>query len=318
MIKKLSKITSYILIATLSISLTPSVKTFAIENNDSSTVISTIENITGTNDISLNMSNNEDYIVDGENSTIKIPKNSSQSITLTPAYIEDQAFGLNLPVESYNSHSNVSNKGTIVYTNDNSSVSFGVQPIYDTGIDGVRTLIAINNENSPKEYTFDFNLDEGTKLITDSEYLGEEFSSGEIFIINDENTIIGIIDSPWAYDDNGTSISTNYKIQDGNKLIQTINFDENTAFPVVADPSAWQVTKCAGSLAWALGSTVFAGAKLLKIKKYIKALGGVKEAAALLVGATTWAEKMEAGGSALVNLAAEISGVKDVQENCFS
>lgn len=93
---------------------------------------------------------------------------------------------------------------------------------------------------------------------------------------------------------------------------------KDSAFPIVADPSAWQITKCAGSIAWALGSTAFAAAKIVKIKKYIAALGGIREAAALLVGATTYQEKLEAGGAALVNLAAEISGVKDVYENCFS
>lgn len=317
MIKKISKITSYILFAALTTSLLSSINANAAQSNESS-IINYIESTTGTDDISSNIEETKNYIAvsDGENSTIKIPRDSSNPITLTPAYNEDQSFGIKLPLES--SDSNISSNGTVLYTSDDSSVSFGAQPIHADGLEGVRTLVTINDENASKNYTFSFDLEEGSKLVTDAEYLGKEYSTGEIFIVNNQNIITGIIDKPWAYDANGHKVSTKYKIKDENKLVQTINFSKNTTFPVVADPSAWQITKCAGSIAWALGSGIFAGAKLLKIKKYIKALGGVKEAAALLLGATTWAEKMEAGGSALVNLAAEISGVKDIKENCFS
>lgn len=317
MIKKFSKITSYILFATLTTSMITSINADAAQQYNELSLIDSIENITGTDDISSNIEETNKYIAisDGENSTIKIPRDSSDPITLTPAYNEDQSFSITLPLES--SNSDISNNGTVLYTNDNLSTSFAVQPIQDNGMEGIRSLITINDETASKDYVFNFNLEEGSKLVTDAEYLGEEYSTGEIFVVNAQNIITGIIDKPWAYDSTGHKVSTNYKIED-NKLIQTINFDATTAFPIVADPSAWQITKCAGSIAWALGSGIFAGAKLLKIKKYIKALGGVREAAALLLGATTWAEKMEAGGSALVNLAAEISGVKDIKENCFS
>lgn len=121
-----------------------------------------------------------------------------------------------------------------------------------------------------------------------------------------------------AYDTNGKEIDTYYRIDNGNKLTQVINFSSKNAFPIIADPSAWQVAKCAAAITVAIGSGVFAAAKLVKIKRYIKALGGVKEAAKLLLGATTWAEKAKAGGSALVGLASEILGVKEIQDNCFS
>lgn len=117
-----------------------------------------------------------------------------------------------------------------------------------------------------------------------------------------------------AYDTNGKEIDTYYRIDNGNTLTQVINFSSKNAFPIIADPSAWQIAKCAAAITVAIGSGVFAAAKLVKIKRYVKTLGGVK----LMLGATTWAEKAKAGGSALVGLASEILGIKEIEDNCFS
>ena len=95
-----------------------------------------------------------------------------------------------------------------------------------------------------------------------------------------------------------------------------IDFDENTAFPVVADPSAWQITKCVAAVTWLVGSTVFAAAKIVKIKKYIKALGGMKEAVVIMMGATSGIEKSEELGKAALELASAILGVDTIVDNC--
>lgn len=79
----------------------------------------------------------------------------------------------------------------------------------------------------------------------------------------------------------------------------------------------WQVTKCVGSIMWAIGSTAIPVAKIGRIKSYIKALGGVKQAVKLMLGATSKAEKLKAGGQALVNLSAELLGIAAVKANCF-
>lgn len=79
----------------------------------------------------------------------------------------------------------------------------------------------------------------------------------------------------------------------------------------------WDVTKCVGSILWAIGSTAIPIAKIARIKKYIEALGGVKNAVKLMLGATSKAEKLKAGGQALVNLASELLGIASVKANCF-
>ncbi|CCC14054.1 hypothetical protein SMACR_08503 [Sordaria macrospora] len=86
---------------------------------------------------------------------------------------------------------------------------------------------------------------------------------------------------------------------------------------LVARASAWKIAKCVASIVQMIATTAVPAAKLLKIKKYIKALGGVKESVKLLLGATTKAEKLKAGGKALVYLSAELLGISSVKAACF-
>jgi hypothetical protein len=86
---------------------------------------------------------------------------------------------------------------------------------------------------------------------------------------------------------------------------------------LVARASWWKVTKCVAAIVQLLATTAVPAAKLLRIKKYIEALGGVKQAVQLLLGATTKTEKLKAGGEALVALSAELLGISTVKNNCF-
>ena len=314
---KFKKIIACAILITFTSSVTTYANAAEIERNNN--LENRIEEVTGIEDISTNLSYSDKYIAiaDGTNTTVEIPKDATDKITLDAAYDEDEDISIKLPNEAVGSDANITKNGTVIYKNEEQPVSFAVQPINNNSFEGVRTLINIKNNTAPKEYSFTFDLDEGSKLISDSEYLGEEFSSGEIFIVNSENIIVGIIDKPWAYDANGEAVETYYRIDNTNTLTQVVNFTNDNAFPIVADPSAWQVTKCAAAITWVIGSTVFAAAKILRIKKYIAALGGIKSAATLLIVATTAAERLEIGGSALMNLASEILGIAAVQDNCF-
>jgi len=42
---------------------------------------------------------------------------------------------------------------------------------------------------------------------------------------------------------------------------------ENTAFPIVTDPSWWQIAKCAGAINVFIGTNMFAISKIMKIKE---------------------------------------------------
>lgn len=316
---KFKKFITYAIIITFTSSISTYVNAAEIENTSTE---NRIEEVTGIDDISTNLSHSDNYIAiaDGTNTTVEIPKKATDSIILDSAYDEDENIRINLPDEVIGSNSTLSENGTVIYKNEDQPVSFAVQPINNNSFEGVRTLINIEDNTAPKEYSFTFNLEEGSKLISDSEYLGNEFSSNETFVVNSENKIIGIIDKPWAYDANGKEVDTYYRIDNENTLTQVINFTNDNAFPIIADPSAWQVTKCVAAITWVIGSTVFAAAKIVRIKRYISALGGIRSAATLLIGATTAAERQALGKStlnSLMNLASEILGISSVQDNCF-
>lgn len=65
-----------------------------------------------------------------------------------------------------------------------------------------------------------------------------------------------------------------------------------------------------------VGSSVFAVTKLAKIKKYIKALGGISEAVPALIRATSFDEKNTAFWTTVMNLASAILGVDAIIDNC--
>jgi hypothetical protein len=84
----------------------------------------------------------------------------------------------------------------------------------------------------------------------------------------------------------------------------------------------WDATKCAAAIALLIGGTVFVGAKLVKVKNYVKAIGGVKNAASALIAFSKAGSKIPDNvkkdvGEAIMGLASEILGIADVQDYCF-
>ena len=59
----------------------------------------------------------------------------------------------------------------------------------------------------------------------------------------------------------------------------------------------WIDVKCTLGIAAFIGANLVSAAKLLRIKKYIKALDEAAEAAELLLNCSTWDEKLASGGS---------------------
>ena len=136
---------------------------------------------------------------------------------------------------------------------------------------------------------------------------------------HEEGTVeqVAVVHAPWAVDANGRAVDTHYRV-DGNTLIQVVDAGDDAAFPITLDPGVdwWKVTKCVAAIAWAVGSTIFAVAKIAKIRKYIEALGGITQTAKLVMGATTKAEKAIAIGKGLLTFAAIVFGIDQIYENC--
>lgn len=82
-------------------------------------------------------------------------------------------------------------------------------------------------------------------------------------------TSVVSIDAAWAVDANGASLESSYRIE-GNSLVQVVQTNAQTAYPVVADPTAAQWAACAGELIL-LGLTAAKAASMaIKFVKVIK------------------------------------------------
>ncbi|UQA95602.1 hypothetical protein [Streptomyces halobius] len=127
--------------------------------------------------------------------------------------------------------------GTVVYPDAAPHTDLAVQPTTDGG---ARTLVTLKDAKASTSQRFKLDLPEGTKAVSNGEGgydLIRKTQGGEPVLV------VGAIDAPWAKDADGKKVPTAYKL-DGNSLIQTIETNETTAFPVVADPEVsfgWNV-----------------------------------------------------------------------------
>lgn len=84
----------------------------------------------------------------------------------------------------------------------------------------------------------------------------------------------------------------------------------------LVERSFWSVARCVGAITAFIASNAVGAAKLLRIKKYIKALGGIRKSAKLLLKASNNQERLKEGGEALLLLAGEILGTSSIANNC--
>lgn len=84
----------------------------------------------------------------------------------------------------------------------------------------------------------------------------------------------------------------------------------------LAPRNIFDVLRCVGAITAFLATNAIGAAKILRIKKYIGELGGVRESAQLLLQASKNIERLKEGGEALALLAGEILGVPLIAKNC--
>ena len=178
-----------------------------------------------------------------ENDNLQLPDDPKQGISysleLTDADKgEDQsdskpkkAIRFNLPVTDAHQNLSVQNKGDFaLYTGDT----------YDMAVNashsGFAAYVVVRNEEAPTAYEFGYELPKGFKL--------SEGNNGGILVLDDQSQYIGFIEAPWAFDANGESVTTAFKLRNG-ALVQTVDHTGAT-YPVVADPwwnLGWQAAR---------------------------------------------------------------------------
>jgi hypothetical protein len=193
---------------------------------------------------------------------------------------------------------------TTVYDGSGQDNQIGVQQL-DNG--GTRALVRITSPDAPERYDFQVGGAAARLVLQDD---------GSVEVLDADGQTIAEVPAPWATDANGVAIPTHYEV-DGTTLTQVVEHrGGDYAYPIVADPSFWHVLKCVGAITWVVGTTIFAVGKLTKIKAGIKALGGIKSTAELLLKVTGWSEKMRAIGPVMAGAAADLLGITAIRDNC--
>ncbi len=104
-------------------------------------------------------------------------------------------------------------------------------------IESLQTGILVNDCSAQREYCYAYDLPQGYRLILDRDYAWDmdEFyvNCDAVFIVDASGEIISVIAPAYAVDANGDPINTNYRIE-GDSLIQVIDFDSASAFPIIA------------------------------------------------------------------------------------
>ena len=172
---------------------------------------------------------------------------------------------------------------------------------------GFRALVHIESPEAPER--FDFNFSGAVDRL-------EGDDSGGVVAYSADEQAIALINAPWARDANGKSVSTHFEIT-GTTLTQVVQHrGGDWAYGITADPSLWKIAKCVAAIAWVVGSSIFAISKITKIKGAIKGLGGIKQTARLLLGATSKTDKLRVLGRAGAGAGSYFLGIDTIRNNC--
>lgn len=154
-------------------------------------------------------------------SGVVIPGSSDGVVSTTVS--SGDTIGIGLPAQSTGG-APVTVGDTAVYP----AVEGGAVGVQALENGGVRILVTIASADAPRTYSFPFDLAQGSYLALQDD--------GTVEVVDKGGSTRGVIERPWAKDATGAAVSTTYAVE-GNVLVQTVNFDSSTPFPVVADPA---------------------------------------------------------------------------------
>lgn len=257
-------------------------------------------------------------------SAVTIPQDAHDGISfIDPTTEKDDSVVLGLPVDAGHRDAAVAKDGTAVYADASGGVDVAVQATATN----VRVSTVIRNADAPTTFTYDVD-GASPVLLPDG---GVELRQDVELVLPDGSTVVQNVagvtaDAPWAKDADGKDVPTHYEVR-GNAVVQVVETSADTAFPVVADPNWFKIAKCAAAVAYVAFTAAFVVGKSVAIVravkagiKFVKAVGGPRAAAKLIVGASTAKERTAffararsiAGASVL-----DFLGISTIKNNCF-
>ncbi|MFJ4188200.1 hypothetical protein [Kitasatospora sp. NPDC089509] len=226
---------------------------------------------------------------EGGNTTVTVPANAAGAIR-TATGLESITVGL---PGSGRAKGVQTATGTVVYPNAVPHADLAAQ-VTNTGF---RATVTLQDAKAPREYRFPLHLPQGTRPVLQND--------GSVSFINENGETQGGIKAPWAKDANGAGVATKFRL-DGSTLVQSIDVNLNTAFPVVADPSGWWGwLKCSGAIGLFITSNMFVASKVAKA-------GGVAKVIVRLKAAENAADRYKA----LMWFFGDVTGAGTVISSC--
>jgi len=156
-----------------------------------------------------------------DSAKVTLPTSSTDPVSLTSA--TGKTLTITLPFTEASSQRSQIGGGLVGYDNRNGSTTVPIAR--KDGFLQITTVIA--NQDAPSRYEYKFDLAGGATV--------EAAEQGAI-VRDATGAYVAAVAVPWAVDAAGKNVATRYAIEDG-ALVQYVNHDELTAYPVVADPS---------------------------------------------------------------------------------
>jgi hypothetical protein len=137
---------------------------------------------------------------------------------------ENGTVSIGLPFADQAGGATVQKPGVVSYDNGNGSSTVPV--VQADGSVQINTIV--DDADAPSRYVYPLDLPHGQAL-----HLNDD---GSVHIADEAGPVTGYIPAPWAKDAHGNDVPTHFEVT-GNVLAQVIDFTDETAFPVVADPT---------------------------------------------------------------------------------
>lgn len=90
-------------------------------------------------------------------------------------------------------------------------------------------FVLLADETSDREHRFDMDVPEGGQMVKNPD--------GSVDVLDADGNVVNHVKAPWAYDATGRPVETYYEVDnDTGEIVQHIDPDRTTVFPVLADP----------------------------------------------------------------------------------
>ncbi len=156
--------------------------------------------------------------------TVDIPRDAASGVAITNA--DGTTLSLGLPGTDATGAGKVVAAGTVAYPSGEGAAT-AVQVLEQSA--GVRALTVIDSADAPTTYTYELDVPLGGRVV--------QLDTGGAEVRDADDTIVTVIDRPWAKDASGMPVNTHYEIF-GNKVTQVVEHQvPGVSYPVTADPA---------------------------------------------------------------------------------